>query len=73
MLLFAGTLPATRLAVAWIDPLFLTAARATIAGCSGLILLLVLRRPLPPLAIRRTLVVTAICTVIGLKDGPPLA
>jgi drug/metabolite transporter (DMT)-like permease len=63
--LFAGTLPATRLAVASIDPLFLSAARATIAGCAGVLLLLVLRRPLPPPAIRRTLVITAICTVIG--------
>jgi drug/metabolite transporter (DMT)-like permease len=65
VLLFAGTLPATRLAVTWIDPLFLTAARAAIAGCSGLILLLVLRRPLPPPAIRSKLAITAICTVIG--------
>ena len=32
VLLFAGTLPATRLAVGSIDPLFLTAARTTIAG-----------------------------------------
>ena len=63
--LFAGTLPATRLAVASIDPLFLTAARATIAGCAGLTLLLVLRRPLPPPAIRRDLVIAAVCTVIG--------
>ena len=36
VLLFAGTLPATRLAVGSIDPLFLTAARTTIAGCAGL-------------------------------------
>jgi drug/metabolite transporter (DMT)-like permease len=63
--LFAGTLPATRLAVASVDPLFLTAARATIAGCAGLILLLVLRRPLPSPAIRRDLVIAAVCTVIG--------
>jgi drug/metabolite transporter (DMT)-like permease len=63
--LFAGTLPATRLAVASIDPLFLSTARATIAGCAGALFLLVLRRPLPPPAIRLTLVITAVCTVIG--------
>lgn len=32
MRLFAGTLPATRLAVAGFDPLFLTVARAALAG-----------------------------------------
>jgi drug/metabolite transporter (DMT)-like permease len=71
--LFAGTLPATRLAVAFIDPLFLTAARATIAGCTGLALLLVLRRPLPPPTIRRDLVIASICTVIGFPTLMALA
>jgi drug/metabolite transporter (DMT)-like permease len=47
MALFAGTLPATRLAVATIDPLFLTAARASIAGGAGLALLLATRRAWP--------------------------
>jgi hypothetical protein len=32
MCLFDGTLPATRLAVIGFDPLFLTVARATLAG-----------------------------------------
>ena len=40
MCLFAGTLPATRLAVSGLDPLFLTAARAALAGSAGLIVLL---------------------------------
>ena len=45
VLLFGGTLPATRLAAAALDPLFLSAACAAIAGCAGLLLLLlVLRR-----------------------------
>jgi len=65
VLLFAGTLPATRLAVGFIDPLFLTAARTTIAGCAGLALLLLLRRPLPPRALRGRLLATALCSVIG--------
>jgi drug/metabolite transporter (DMT)-like permease len=65
MALFAGTLPATRLAVASIDPLFLTAARASIAGCAGAALLLVTRRALPSRALVRELVITGACTIIG--------
>jgi drug/metabolite transporter (DMT)-like permease len=45
VILFGGTLPATRLTVAAIDPLLLTAARACIAGITGLAVLLALRRP----------------------------
>ena len=48
MAIFGGTLPATRIAVSAIDPLALTALRTAIAGLCSLVLLLVLRRPLPP-------------------------
>jgi drug/metabolite transporter (DMT)-like permease len=48
MAIFGGTLPATRIAVAAIDPLALTALRSAIAGLCSLALLIVLRRPLPP-------------------------
>jgi drug/metabolite transporter (DMT)-like permease len=65
VLLFAGTLPATRLAVGSIDPLFLTAARTTIAGCAGLALLVLLRRPFPPRALWGPLIATALCSVIA--------
>jgi drug/metabolite transporter (DMT)-like permease len=65
VLLFAGTLPATRLAVGSLDPLFLTAARVTIAGCAGLGLLVVLRRPLPPRALWGPLIFAALCSVVG--------
>jgi drug/metabolite transporter (DMT)-like permease len=65
VLMFGGTLPATRLAVGAIDPLFLTAARATIAGGAGLALLLALRRPWPSPAMARMLLVTGLCTIIG--------
>jgi drug/metabolite transporter (DMT)-like permease len=65
VLMFGGTLPATRLAVASIDPIFLTATRAAIAGCAGLALLVILRRPWPPREILGTLIVTGICTIIG--------
>ena len=65
MCLFAGTLPATRLAVAGFDPWFLTIARAAIAGASGLIVLIVRRRRLPPRALWLEMLAAAICTVVG--------
>jgi drug/metabolite transporter (DMT)-like permease len=65
VLLFGGTLPATRLAVAALDPLFLSAARAVIAGCAGLLLLLVLRRPIPPRALWREFILAGLCTIVG--------
>ncbi len=65
MMMFAGTLPATRLAVRGIDPLFLTAARATIAGCAGVAMLLTTRRRLPPPGKWREFVLTGLCTIIG--------
>ena len=46
--IFAGSLPATRLAVSALSPWFVTSARAAIAGLCALALLLVLRRPPPP-------------------------
>ena len=46
--IFAGSLPATRLAVMHLDAWFVTSARAAIAGLCALVLLIVMRRPLPP-------------------------
>lgn len=63
--LFGGTLPATRLAVGAIDPLFLTAARATIAGCVGLVVLIALRRSMPRRALWSELALTGLCTILG--------
>ena len=63
--LFGGTLPATRLAVTGFDPLFLTAARASIAGCAGLIVLGLLGRPLPPRKLWRDLALAGLCTIVG--------
>lgn len=63
--LFGGTLPATRLTVVAIDPLLLTAARASIAGIAGFTLLLVLRRPIPPSSLWREVFLGGLCTVIG--------
>ena len=51
--IFAGSLPATRVAVADLDPIFLTCARAAIAGVLGLALLRLLRLPRPYLQRRK--------------------
>lgn len=45
--LFAGSLPATRLAVADLSPTFLSSARVSIAAIIALVVLIVLRQPLP--------------------------
>jgi drug/metabolite transporter (DMT)-like permease len=63
--LFAGTLPATRLAVGGFDPLFLTVARATIAGTSGALVLLATGRRLPPRALWLEIASAAVCTVLA--------
>lgn len=56
---FGGTFPMTRLAVQWFDPLFVTFWRPGLAGLLALIVLLVLRRPLPN---REALILMAIST-----------
>ena len=61
MLIFGGTLPATRIAVSAIDPIALTSLRTAIAGLCSLALLLVLRRPLPPRELWPQLVITMLC------------
>jgi len=64
MVIFGGTLPATRLAVSAIDPVALTALRTAIAGLCSLALLLLLRRPLPPRALWPQLVIAMLCVSI---------
>src|SRR5215212_6917357 len=64
MAIFGGTLPATRIAVAEIDPIALTSLRTVIAGLCSLVLLVVLRRPLPPRELWPQLVITMICVAI---------
>jgi drug/metabolite transporter (DMT)-like permease len=71
VLLFGGTLPATRLTIVAIDPLFLTAARAAIAGIAGITVLLVLRRPIPPMAIWREILLAGLCTLSGFRCSRP--
>jgi drug/metabolite transporter (DMT)-like permease len=73
VVLFAGTLPVTRLAVPFIDPLFLTAARAVIAGVAGAMVLAVRRRPMPPRALWGELVLAGLCTIVGFPMFTALA
>jgi drug/metabolite transporter (DMT)-like permease len=47
VLIFSASLPATRVAVLQFDPVFLTVARATIAGLLGLRLLLAFKKKRP--------------------------
>jgi drug/metabolite transporter (DMT)-like permease len=47
VLIFSGSMPATRVAVAGFSPTFLTSARAAIAALLGALLLLLLRQRLP--------------------------
>lgn len=63
--LFGATLPATWLAVAFFDPLFVSAARAVVAGCLGLAVLLALQRPWPSRKIFVELFAAGLCTIVG--------
>ncbi|QOH69944.1 DMT family transporter [Pseudomonas putida] len=63
--IFAGSLPATRVAVAAFEPTFLTCARASIAGLLGALVLILLRQPRPQRADWLPLAVTALGVVIG--------
>jgi len=64
MVIFGGTLPATRIAVSAIDPIALTSLRTAIAGLCSLALLIVLRRPLPPRRLWLQLAIAMLCVSI---------
>lgn len=65
VLIFSGSLPATRVAVGDFDPVFLTVARATIAALLGLALLLAMRERRPGRKDVVPLVVVALGVVVG--------
>lgn len=65
VLIFSGSLPATRVAVADFDPVFLTVARAAIAGALALGLLLVFRQKWPKPGEMVSLAVVALGVVVG--------
>lgn len=63
--IFSGSLPATRLAVQQFDPIFLTVARAGIAGLLALVLLLAFRQRRPEKCDILGLVIVALGVVVG--------
>jgi drug/metabolite transporter (DMT)-like permease len=63
--IFSGSLPATRLAVQAFDPVFLTVARAAIAGILALGILLIFRERRPGRQDLLSLVIVALGVVIG--------
>ncbi|WP_419904726.1 DMT family transporter [Kiloniella sp.] len=65
MLIFSGSLPATRAAVASFDPMFLTFARASIAGLLALVLLLAFKEKRPAKEDILSLVIVASGVVVG--------
>jgi len=65
VLIFSGSLPATRVAVLEFDPLFLTVARATIAGLLALCILLLFKERRPSQAQFLPLAIVALGVVLG--------
>lgn len=65
VLIFSGSLPATRMAVLDFDPTFLTSARAAIAGLLGIAMLLLFREKRPERGDLVSLVVVALGVVVG--------
>ncbi len=65
VMIFSGSLPATRVAVAGFSPLFLTSARAVIAAALGGLFLALLRQKMPARADLLSLFVVAIGVVLG--------
>ena len=62
---FSGTLPATRVAVAHLDPMFVGLGRAVVAAVLAALVLLAMRVPRPPRSSWRQLVVIAAGVVVG--------
>jgi drug/metabolite transporter (DMT)-like permease len=65
VVIFSGSLPATRIAVQAFDPVFLTVVRAFIAGVLGLSVLLAFREPRPKRQDLLSLIIVAIGVVVG--------
>lgn len=65
VLIFSGSLPATRVAVGSFDPFFLTSARAVLAAFLAIALLAIFRQARPSRSDLGALVVVAVGVVIG--------
>lgn len=73
MCLFAGTLPATRVGLSGFDAGFLTAARCTLAGAIGLVVLLATQKPMPSRSDWLDIVAGALCSVYAFPFFAALA
>jgi drug/metabolite transporter (DMT)-like permease len=65
VIIFSGSLPATRVAVGDFDPIFLTTARAALAAMLGLFFLLILKQIRPTKADLPSLLLVSIGVVVG--------
>lgn len=65
VVLFGATVPLTRIAVAELDPIFLSCARAALAGLGALIWIAVAKPPLPKRSEAPALAVVVLCVVFG--------
>jgi drug/metabolite transporter (DMT)-like permease len=65
VVIFSGTLPATRVAVGSLSPFFVTSARATIAAILAIACLALVRQARPALADARSLAIVAVGVVLG--------
>lgn len=65
VVIFSGSLPATRVAVTGFDPVFLTLARASIAGLLALALLFVFRQKRPARDDMASLFIVSFGVVVG--------
>lgn len=65
VIIFSGSLPATRVAVADFSPIFLTSARAVIAALLGAMFLIILRQLRPQKHDITSLIVVALGVVVG--------
>lgn len=65
VMIFSGSLPATRIAVLHLDPLFVTVARASIAGVLALIVLLITKEKFPDKTQLLSLGIVSLGVVIG--------
>jgi drug/metabolite transporter (DMT)-like permease len=63
--LFGATLPATRLAVDFFDPLFVSVFRAVVAGTLGITVLFAMRRSWPSRRMLGELIAAGLCTIVG--------
>lgn len=73
VVIFSGTVPATRIAVESLDAYFVTAARAAIAGLIAAVVLICLRRRPPQIAQLRAMAVCALCFIVGFSGLVALA